>query len=62
MPEDLMAALRRSLEDASQRTRTVHERVACPVCGAGLGERCRSRGRRLALSHVERLREDARQS
>lgn len=30
-----------AVEELRRRVASVHERVACPVCGAPVGERCR---------------------
>jgi hypothetical protein len=45
----------------NERVRTVHERAACPVCGAPVGEVCRNAvdGHRLLKHpHTARLRAD----
>lgn len=41
VPDDVFVALIAAAEDAAERIRTCHERVACPKCDAPIGERCR---------------------
>lgn len=54
----------RFVEAARRRQETVHERVGCPRCKVGVGERChnlsggRRRGEVLKHPHRERLRAD----
>jgi hypothetical protein len=48
-------------EEANERIRTCHERVACPLCGAPVGTRCRrvnaiSSLSRAPLKHPHRQR------
>lgn len=39
--EDIEERMMRAVEEANERIRTCHERVACPKCLAPVGARCR---------------------
>lgn len=59
----LAQRLERAAAEFNRRVATVHERVACPRCRSGVGERCVSmvksvHDRELKHPHAERLRAD----
>lgn len=74
MSDDVGAALEREAARLVEQQRTCHERVACPRCGAIVGDRCHKKGALyiprykgyvppspLKHPHVERLRVDGMQ-
>lgn len=63
-PETGRDAFAAQVAELQQRLATVHERVACPRCGAPVNVGCRNvtrsyrRGQPVKNAHAERLRAD----
>lgn len=62
--DELTRRMEAAAAELNRRVATVHERVACPRCGAAIGVKCRygqrtyRRGQPLKHPHAERLRAD----
>ena len=57
MSDDIVQRMERVADELNRRIRTCHERLACPKCGAPVGELCRRLPKGYMLAYTGEPRE-----